>query len=58
MTVRKTYSDFDGNPSSENKIQLMIYSEKQKNLVARRYALRETLISTAKAALIMQTNSA
>lgn len=29
MTVRKTYSDFDGNPSSENKIQLMIYSEKQ-----------------------------
>ena len=23
MTVRKTYSDFDGNPSSENKIQLI-----------------------------------
>ena len=28
MTIRKTYSDFDGNPSSDNKIQLMVYSEK------------------------------
>lgn len=28
MTVCKTYSDFDGNPSSDNKIQLMVYSEK------------------------------
>lgn len=29
MTVCEDYSDFDGNPSSENKIQLMLYSEKR-----------------------------
>lgn len=36
----------------------IIRSKRRKNLAARRYALKETLISTAKAALIMQTNSA
>ena len=31
MTVRKTYSDFNAKPSSDNEIQLMVYSEKTGN---------------------------